>query len=59
MLKFIGFRTPHEKGFLVFGMPNAKYLAFGIPDGNALVKNIMKNVIKIVELVLNITTIMK
>ena len=28
--------TPHEKGFLVFGVPNAKYLAFGTPDGNAL-----------------------
>ena len=34
--KFIGYRTPHEKGFLVFGMPNAKYLAFGTLDENAL-----------------------
>ena len=34
--KFIGCRTPHEKGFLVFGVPNAKYLAFGTPDENAL-----------------------
>ena len=23
VLKFIGFRTSHEKGFLVFGVPNA------------------------------------
>ena len=34
--KFIGYRTPHEKGFLMFGVPNAKYLAFGTPDENAL-----------------------
>jgi len=32
--KFIGFRTPYEKGFLVFSVPNAKYLAFGTPDEN-------------------------
>ena len=34
MSKFIGYRTSHEKGFLVFGVPNAKYLAFGTPDEN-------------------------
>ena len=34
--KFIGYRTPHDKGFLVFGVSNAKYLAFDTPDGNAL-----------------------
>ena len=34
--KFIAFRTSHEKGFLVFDVPNVKYLAFGILDGNAL-----------------------
>ena len=37
MSKFIGFRTPYEKDFLVFGVPNAKYLAFGTPNGNALI----------------------
>ena len=26
--KFIWYRTPHENGFLVFGVPNVKYLAF-------------------------------
>ena len=36
MSKFIEYRTPHEKDFLVFGVPNAKYLAFGTPDENAL-----------------------
>ena len=34
--KFIGFRTPHEKGFLVFSVTNAKYLAFGTLDSDAL-----------------------
>ena len=34
----IAFRTSHRRGFLVFGVPNAKYLAFGnlavgTPDG--------------------------
>ncbi|KAK9991543.1 hypothetical protein SO802_026528 [Lithocarpus litseifolius] len=28
--------TSYEKCFLVFGVPNAEYLAFGTPDGNAL-----------------------
>ena len=32
----IVFRISHERDFLVFGVPNAKYLAFGTPDGNAL-----------------------
>ena len=27
---------PEENGFLVFGVSNAKYLAFDTPDGNAL-----------------------
>ena len=31
------FRTPHESGFLVFGVSNAKYLTFDTPDGNALI----------------------
>ena len=36
MVKIITFGTSHEKSFLVFGVPNAKYLAFGTPNGNAL-----------------------
>ena len=32
----LAFGTPHERGFLVFGVPNAKYLTFGTPDENAL-----------------------
>ena len=36
VIKIITFGTPHERGFLVFGVPNGKYLAFGTPDGNAL-----------------------
>ena len=34
------FDTPHERGFLVFGVPNAKYLAFSISYGNALICNL-------------------
>ena len=30
------FETPAVRCFLVFGVPNAKYLAFGTLDGNAL-----------------------
>ena len=33
VLNIITFRTSHGRGFLVFGVPNAKYLAFGTPDG--------------------------
>ena len=33
---FDTFNTPHDALFLVFGVPNAKYLAFGTPDENAL-----------------------
>ena len=29
------FNTPYDALFLVFGVPNAKYLAFGTPDGDA------------------------
>ena len=32
--KFIGFITHHEKSFVVFGVPNTKYLAFGTLDEN-------------------------
>ena len=34
--KFLAFDTPYEGLFLVFGVPNAKYLTFGMPDENAL-----------------------
>ena len=30
------YNTPDDALFLVFGVPNAKYLAFGTPDENAL-----------------------
>ena len=33
---FETFSSPHKGLFLVFGVPNAKYLAFGTPDENAL-----------------------
>ena len=33
---FDTFNTPHDALFLVFGVSNAKYLAFGTPDGDAL-----------------------
>ena len=33
---FLAFNTPHGSLFLVFGVPNAKYLAFGTLDENAL-----------------------
>ena len=31
----MAFGTSHERGFLVFGVSNAKYLAFDTPDDNA------------------------
>ena len=37
--KFLTFNTPHEGLFLMFGVPNTKYLAFDTPDDNAL-KNV-------------------
>ena len=43
--KLIGFKTPHKKGFLVFGVPNAKYLAFSTPDGDAIV-TIVVNIVR-------------
>ena len=33
---FDTFNTPHDALFLVFGVPNAKYLAFGTLDENTL-----------------------
>ena len=35
----LAFDTPHKGGFLVFGVPNAKYLAFGTSNGDALRDN--------------------
>ena len=37
MPKLLAFRTPHERGVLVFGVPSAKYLTFGTPDGDDLI----------------------
>ena len=34
--KTLAYETPHTSCFLVFGVPNAKYLTFGTSDGNAL-----------------------
>ena len=36
MPNILAFRTPQESSFLVFGVSNAKYLAFDTPDENAL-----------------------
>ena len=36
VVKIITFGTSHKRSFLVSGVPNAKYLAFGTHDGNAL-----------------------
>ena len=36
MLKILEFETCDVGVFLVFGVPNAKYLKFGTPDASAL-----------------------
>ena len=36
MPNILAFKTPDVSGFLVFGVPNVKYLAFDTPDENAL-----------------------
>ena len=36
MAKFLRFEIPNEDWFLVFGVSNAKYLAFDTPDDSAL-----------------------
>ena len=36
MSKFFRFGIFDEDWFLVFGVPNAEYLAFGTPDGSGL-----------------------
>ena len=35
-VKIMRFETPYKRGFLVFDVSNAKYLAFDTPDGDAL-----------------------
>ena len=39
---FSTFNTAHDALFLVFGVPNSKYLAFGTPDENTLTNNYHK-----------------
>ena len=41
MPKFLRFEIFDEGWFLVFGVSNAKYLAFNTPDGNALTSAIL------------------
>ena len=41
--KLLAFNTPHEGLFFMFGVPNAKYLAFGTIDENAL-KNLFRSI---------------
>ena len=36
MPNYFAIRTPHVRGFLVFGVPNVKYFAFGTPDASVL-----------------------
>ena len=38
---FLAFGTPHEGLFLMFGVPNAKYLAFSTPNESAIRELIM------------------
>ena len=38
MLNILAFNTLDVSDFLIFGVPNVKYLAFGTPDGNVLIK---------------------
>ena len=40
MPNILAFKTPDESGFLVFGVPNVKYLAFDTPNGNALTRTL-------------------
>ena len=41
MPKFLRFKIFDEGWFLVFGVSNAKYLAFNTPDDNALTSAIL------------------
>ena len=40
MSNILAFTTPNESNFLVFGVSNAKYLAFDTPDDSALMSRI-------------------
>ena len=39
MLKFLKFKTSNEGVFLIFDVPNAKYLTFDTPNDDVLNKN--------------------
>ena len=54
MLKVLRFEIFDESWFLVFGVPNAKYLTFGTLDSNALTQIIVElDVEVVVDLVLS------
>ena len=38
MLNILAFNTLDVSDFLIFGVPNVKYLAFDTSDGNVLIK---------------------
>ena len=38
MPNILAFKTPHVRCILVFGVLNAKYLAFGTPNASALLQ---------------------
>ena len=46
MPKFLAFEIPDAHWFLVFGVSNAKYLAFGTPDGDARTKELCTSLTK-------------
>ena len=41
VVKIMRFGTYYERGFLVFVMSNAKYLAFDTPNENALIRSLV------------------
>ena len=36
MLNFVAYKTSDVEDFLVFGVPNVKFFAFGTPDTNTI-----------------------
>ena len=46
------FNTRHDSLFMVFGVPNAKYLSFGIPNRNALIAFSLVRTMNYTEVVL-------
>ena len=38
----LAFRTPHVRGFLMFDVPNAKYLTFNTLDASVLISTNIK-----------------